>query len=141
MIDITGYVTEARGNNAFTIKVTRDKATHLPLRDIQVSKEVEVFIKPNHYPNDYHTEFKFTNEGAYGREQVGKCISLSKILKKGDHVKCSVFIVEQEIHNTATTQKINQNRNDIKTYADFALYGYIPTTIIFSEWRWIPRSL
>ena len=124
MIDITGYVTEARGNNAFTIKVTRDKATHLSFRDIQVSKEVEVFIKPSHYPNDYHTEFKFANKGGYGRKQVDKCISLSKVLKMGDQVKCTVFIVETKISNEQEVYAINNNPNDIETYTKFSLWLY-----------------
>ena len=112
-IDITGYVTELHGENGFKIKVTSDS-----LSDIQVSKEVEVYINPCHYPNDYYTEFKSTKENKYGREQIDKCISLSKVLKMGDQIECSVFIVDPK------ACAINRNPNDLETYAKFPLWLY-----------------
>ena len=124
MIDIIGYITKTRGKNEFTIKVTNDKVQQLPLRDIQVSKEVEVYINPYHYPADYYNEFeKITGEG-YRRDKVKNCLSLCKVLKIGDHVKCSVFIVESETRNGDTTHNINNNRKDVETYADFPLWLY-----------------
>ena len=125
MIDITGYITEADGNNEFTIKVTSDKVQQLPLNDIQVSKEVTVFINPYRYPSDYYVEFeKITGENNYRRDRVNNCLSLSKVLKRGDQVKCSVFIVESETRNGDTTHNINNNRKDVETYADFPLWLY-----------------
>ena len=117
-IDIIGYVTEQLTSYHFTIKVTSDSVEHLSLSNFQVSKEVRIYISPDHYPNDYHTEFKFANEGGYRREQVDECISLSKALRKGDQIECSVFTVD------ANTRAINRNPNDIETYAKFDLWLY-----------------
>ena len=117
-IDITGYVTEPLSSYHFKVKVTSDSVEHLSLSNFQVSKEVRIYISPDHYPSDYHTEFKFANEGGYRREQVDKCISLSKALREGDQIECSVFIVDTK------TYDINRNRRDIETYADFDLWLY-----------------
>ena len=54
----------------------------------------------------------------YGREQIDKCISLSKVLKMGDQIECSVFIVDPK------ACAINCNPNDIETYAKFPLWLY-----------------
>ena len=123
LIDITGYVTEAYRNNEFKIKITSDRVGSL-FSDIQVSKEVEVFIKPYYYPTDYYTEFTPTRESEYKKDKVKDCIFLSKVLRRGDEIKCSVFIVETEIHDTHTAYKINSNRKDVETYADFPLWLY-----------------
>ena len=82
LIDITGYVTEAYGDNKFKIKITSDRVSNL-FSDIQVSKEVEVFIKPYYYPTDHHTEFKPTGESEYNKDKVNDCIFLSKVLRRG----------------------------------------------------------
>ena len=122
MIDITGYITKTHGNNEFTIKVTSDKVQQLPLSDIQVSKEVEVYINPYYYPSDYYTEFeKITGDR---KDTVKNCLSLCKVLKMGDQVKCTVFIVKSETRNGDTTHNINNNRKDVETYADFPLWLY-----------------
>ena len=123
-IDITGYVTEQFSNYYFKVKVTSDKVESLSLSNLQVSKEIRVFIKPNHYPNDYHTEFKFANEGGYSREQVDKGLSFANALREGDQIECSVFIVDPE------TGAINRNPNDIETYPKFFLWLY-PNTGYF----------
>ena len=125
VIDITGYITKAYGNNEFTIKIASDKVTNLSFSDIQVSKEVQLYISPYHYLSDDESEFEIiAEEDEYHRDKVNKCRSLGKALRNGDRVKCSVFIVEQEIHNGVTIQKINKNRKDIKSYADFPLWLY-----------------
>ena len=126
-IDIAGYVTKPLVNYHFTINVTSDRVERpsLSFSDIQVEKEVTIFISPGHYPTDYHSEFEtITKEDKYHRDKINKCSSLGSALKIGDRVKCSVFIVEGDTHNGVTTQKINKNRNDIETYAKFPLWLY-----------------
>ena len=125
MIDIIGYVTKLHGKNGFEIKVTSDKVQHLSFSDIQVSKEVRVFIDRYHYPSDDDSEFeKITGEGEYRRDKINNSRSLSNALRKGDRVECSVFIVESETRNRVETHKIKRNRKDIETYADFPLWLY-----------------
>ena len=59
-IDITGYVTELHGENGFKIKVTSDRVYSRSFSDMQVSKEVSIFISPDHYPSEDSSEFKLT---------------------------------------------------------------------------------
>ena len=117
-IDITGYVTERFSHYNFKVKITSDKVEPLSLSDIQVSKDVKVFIKPYNYPNDYHTEFKSTKEDRYLQEQVDKGFSFANALREGDQIECSVFIVDP------ATRAINRNPNDIETYPKFDLWLY-----------------
>ena len=125
-IDITGYVTEPFVNYFFTIKVTSDRVEHpsLSFSDIQVEKEVTIFIPPGFCPSEHYTEFKTTEESGSHRDMINKCLSLGRALRMGDHVKCSVFIVESETRNGDTTHNINNNRKDVETYADFPLWLY-----------------
>ena len=131
LIDITGYVTEAYGHNKFKIKITSDRIGSLS--DIQVSKEVGVFIKPYYYPTDYYTEFKPTGESEYKKNEVNNCIFLSQVLRRGDEIKCSVFIVEGELRNGRETYTINSNRKDIETYADFTPLWLYPDPQFFKR--------
>lgn len=131
LIDITGYVTEAYGNNKFKIKITSDRIGSLS--DIQVSKEVGVFIKSYYYPTDYYTEFKPTGESEYKKNKVNNCIFLSQVLRRGDEIKCSVFIVEGELRNGRETYTINSNRKDIETYADFTPLWLYPDPQFFKR--------
>ena len=123
IIDIIGYITQTHGNNRFAIKVTHDEVTPLSFKDLQVSREVEVFISPYRYPCSDNSEFeKIANEDEYRRNSINRCLSLSKVLKMGDRVKCSVLIVESETRNGVDTHSINSNRKDLEAYADFCLW-------------------
>ena len=132
VIDITGYITEADGDNLFTIKVTSDNIPALSLSDIQVSKEVKVFIKPHYYPLGYDSEFRPVGRDENLDNQIDKYISLSEALSKGDRVKCSVCIVETKISNGQETHIINSNPNDLETYTKFPLWLY-PTKDAFER--------
>ena len=134
VIDITGYITKAYGNNEFTIKITSDNVTTLSFSDIQVSKEIRVFISPYHYPSDYYSEFEtIAEEDKYNRDRVNKCRSLGSALRMGDRVECSVFIVEGELRNGRETYTINRNRKDIETYADFTPLWLYPDPQFFKR--------
>lgn len=123
LIDIIGYVTGLHGESGFEIKVTSDKVTNLSFSDIQVSKEVRIWINAYRYPSDDGSEFKLTTiEDKYERDKINKFRSLSNALRMGDQVKCSVCIVEQEVRNGVETYVINYRRKDIETYADFDLW-------------------
>ena len=119
-IDITGYVTELHGEDGFKIKVTSDKVYSRSSSDLQVSKEVRIFISPDRYPSDNGSEFKLTTvEDKDQRDRINKFRSLSNALRMGDRVNCAVFVVEREIRNEVETYVINYRPKDIKTYADF----------------------
>ena len=119
-IDIIGYVTELHGENGFKIKVTSDKVYSRSFSDLQVSKEVRIFISPDRYPSDNSSEFKLTTvEDKDQRDRINKFRSLSNALRMGDRVNCDVFVVEREIRNEVETYVINYRPKDIKTYADF----------------------
>ena len=123
IIDITGYVTELHGENGFKIKVTSDTVHSPPLTNLQVSKEVRIFISPDRYPCDNSREFKLiTVEDKDRRDRINKFRSLSNALKMGDQVTCAVFVVEREIRNEVETYIINLRSKDIKSYADFELW-------------------
>ena len=123
LIDIIGYVTKLHGNNGFEIKVTSDSVERLSLSNLQVSKEVRIWIYAYHYPSEDGSEFKLTTvEDKHERDQINKFRSLSNTLRMGDQVKCFVCIVEQEVRNGAKTYVINYRRKDIETYADFDLW-------------------
>ena len=120
IIDITGYVTELHGESGFKIQVTSDKVHSRSFSDLQVSKEVRVWISPNLYPSDDGSEFKLiTVKDKYYREKINKCRSLSNALKLGDRVICAVFVVETRILNGVESYVINYRPKDIKTYAEF----------------------
>ena len=123
LIDIIGYVTELHGENGFKIKVTSDRVVSRSFSDLQVSKEVRIWINAYRYPSDNSSEFKLTTvEDKYHRDKINKSRSLSNALRMGDPVKCSVFVVEQETRNEVETYVINYRPKDIKTYADFDLW-------------------
>lgn len=141
MIELTGYITETHGEGGFTIKVTSDAVEHLSFKNIQVSKEVRVFINLIHYPSAIDDVFVITQDDGYYRDEINNARSLSKALRKGDRVKCSVYIVEKETRNGVTTYKINNNRRDIETYADFELWLH-PNELYFKRlWTDTPESL
>ena len=125
-IDITGYVTEARGKDGFQIKVTSDKVHNL-FSDIQVSKEVSVHINKYHYPNNYYSEFQEIGQNESVRREITECRSLCDTLKKGDQVECAVFIVDTEFRNDTETHVINSKHREIKDYADSFLWLYPKT--------------
>ena len=140
-IDIIGYVTEPLVNHNFTIKVTSDEVGYLSFSDIQVSKEVRIYISPYLYLSDNESEFKrltveeverltaeeserLTAEEKSRIDRINKCLAFGNALGRGDQIECSVFIVEPEIRNGRETYTINRNRKDIETYADFPLWLY-----------------
>ena len=122
-IDITGYITEARGKDGFKIKVTSDRVDNL-FRDIHVSKEVGVFINKYHYPSDCNRLFEKVERGEHNWREIDKCRSLCDSLRVGDQVECAVFIVDTEDGNEADTPAINDMSRNIKDYAEFPLWLY-----------------
>ena len=106
------------------IKITNDNIEDEKGNHPEVSKEKNVFIPGALYPNDYHTQFENIKDNEYLMGKIDECWSRSKELKKGDQVKCSVFIVEEETRNGVTTYVINRRSTDIKVYADFDLWLY-----------------
>ncbi len=119
-IDITGYVTELHGENGFKIKVTSDRVYSRSFSNLQVSKEVSIYISPDRYPSDDSSEFKLiTVEDQDQRDRINQFRSLSNALRMGDRVNCAVFVVEREIRNEVETYVINYRPKDIKAYADF----------------------
>ena len=122
MIDIIGYITKTLGENGFVIKVTSDKIEY-QFNDIHVSKEVEVHIDKYRYPSDNTDTFeKISGKDDYRRDLIDTYRSLSRALRPGDRVKCSVFIVEKEKRNGVETSVINTNRRDRQFYAEFPLW-------------------
>ena len=105
------------------IKVTSDRV-HSLFRDIQVSKEVGVFINKYHYPADYNSVFEKVGYGENNWKRIDECRSLCDALREGDQVECAVFIVETEDRNEADTPAINNRSRDIKDYAEFPLWLY-----------------
>ena len=118
-INITGYVTQPLAGIHFKIKVTGDSVGNL-----QVSKEVMIFILPFRYPSDDHSKFIRLTAQNDPRlndphiNEVNKCSSFVGALREGDQIECSVFIVDSK------TRAINRNPNDIETYTKFALWLY-----------------
>ena len=117
IIKITGYVTEPLAGYHFKIKVTGDSVGNL-----QVSKEIMIFILPNLYPSDDHSKFiRLTAQNdprlndAHINE-IKECFSFIGALREGDQIECSVYIVDPK------TCAINRNRNDLETYAKFTLW-------------------
>lgn len=124
-IDIIGYVTKLHGKNGFEIKVTSDRVAGLSFRDVQVSKEVRIWINAYRYPSDDSSEFELTTvEDKSRRGKINKYRSLSNGLRMGDRVKCYVFIVEKETRKGVETHAIRSRPKEIKTYADFDLWLY-----------------
>ena len=132
MIDITGYITEARGKDGFMIKVTSDVVSYLSFRNIQVSREAVVFINKNHYPADFENIFEKVTTGENRRREIDESRSLSNALRVGDRVECVVYIVEEETRNGVEIYRINSNRRDLEAYADFRLWLY-PNTDHFKR--------
>ena len=126
MIDIIGYVTQTHGKDGFTIKVTCDAVQSLSFRNIQISREVRVFMRP-YYPSETNNVFQEIPISQWDNprnREIDESRSISNALRMGDRVKCSVFIVETETHNRQETFVINRNRKDIEAYADFPLWLY-----------------
>lgn len=132
MIEITGYITEAIGKDGFMIKITSDAVPSLSLRNIQVSREVAVFINKYHYPADFKDIFEKVTIGENRRRKIDKSRSFSDALRPGDRVECVVYIVEEETHNGVEIYRINSNRRDLQDYADFHLWLY-PNTDHFKR--------
>ena len=123
MIEITGYVTKSHGGSSFTLKITSDSVEDEKGNHPEVSKETEINIASTLYPDDYYERFEVAN-AKYNKDRINRCLSISKELKKGDRVKCSVFIVDPRSDDGATTHIINANPNDIETYTKFELWLY-----------------
>ena len=123
-IDITGYITEARGKDGFQIKVTSDKV-HRLFSDIQVSKEVSVRIDKYNYPDSYKSVFEKIGQNETIRREIAECRALCDALRVGDRVECAVFIVDMELRNDTETYVINGNHRDIKAYADAGFYLWL----------------
>ena len=120
LINITGYITKTNGENGFTIKITSDDTGYPSDNNIHVSKEVEVHIDRHRYPANNDNVFeRLSGSDDSRRNLIDKYRSLSGALRLGDRVKCSVFIVENEMRNGYV---INTNRKDIQSYADFPLW-------------------
>ena len=122
MIEITGYIIESyRGR--FTINITNDNVEDQNGNHPEVSKEVSIYISVR-YPNDYHERFESAKNNEWQIKKIDLCRLRSSELKKGDRVKCCVFIVDTHKDNGVETYTINTNRNDIETYTKFDLWLY-----------------
>ena len=117
LIEITGYVTQAHGAEGFTIKITHDNVKDEKGNHPEVSKEKRIRIRRTVYPDDNYQRFEKVNND-YQEDQIDESVSISRALKKGDRVKCCVFIVNN------TTYTINDNPNDRETYTKFDLWLY-----------------
>ena len=126
LIDITGHITELHGENGFKIKVTNDRVYSREFSDLQVSKEVSIYISPDRYPTDGGGEFKLITGGDEDqrdkRDRINKFRYLSNTLSMGDRVSCAVFIVDAETRSGVTTYTINRRPKDVKTYAESDLW-------------------
>ena len=120
-IEITGYVTKAHGAGGFTIKITHDNVKDEKGNHPEVSKEKRISIARGAYPDDNNQRFEKVDED-YQKYRINECVSISKELKKGDQVKCCVFIVDTRRDSGETTYPINDNPNDIETYTKFDLW-------------------
>ena len=124
MIEITGYVTQSHGRRGFTIKIINDNVEDEKGEHPQVSKEKKIEIARLLYPDRNYERYEKIQEGSYEYEQIGGYVSISKELKKGDRVKCCVFIVTTTgndfDHNK--TYNIQNNPNDIENYTKFRLF-------------------
>ena len=124
MIEITGYVTKAYGGPDFTIKITDDKVGYEEWNHHGVSKEVEIRLNTEYYPNEIHSQFERVARGYY-KDRIDRCLSITRELKIGDRVECCVFIVDDPIvQDGDTIYPINRNRNDVETYPKFQLWIY-----------------
>ena len=115
MIEIEGYITKSYPERKFTLRITSDNVTDEKGNHPQVSKETEIYIAQMLYPNNDYEQFEEIKED-HEKKMINMCTSFSKHLKKGDIVKCSVFIVD--LRNYI----INRNLNDIETYTKFSLW-------------------
>ena len=122
-IVITGYVTQAHGAGSFTIKITHDNVKDQKGNHPEVSKVKRILIARGAYPDDNNQRFEKV-KADYQKDRINKCVSISKGLKKGDQVKCCVFIVDTRGDNGETIYPINDNPNDIETYTKFDLWLY-----------------
>ena len=121
-IEITGYITEDSYNDdSFTLKITSDKVENEKGNHPEVSKETKIFIAQTLYPNEDCERFEEAKSD-YRKGRIKACTSISRGLKKGDRVRCSVFIVDRRSDNGETTFVINRNPNDIETYTKFNLW-------------------
>ena len=123
MIEITGYITKAHGGTGFTIKITHDNVKDEKGNHPEVSKEKKIRIMRILYPDENYQRFE-KEEADYHKEQIDESVSISRALKKGDRVKCCVFIVISHRYNNNTTYTIHDNPNDIETYTKFDLWLY-----------------
>ncbi len=127
MIEITGYITETYRATNFTIKITDDNVIDQQGNHPEVSKEVKIYINPKYRPDDNHQRFIEVSENTYYSDEIEKCLSISRHFKKGDRVKCSVFIVTCNDYDNKT-YIISQNPNDIETYTKFEELWLYPHT-------------
>ena len=115
MIRITGYITETRGKNGFTIKITEDDFEDEKGKHPEESKEARITISRHLYP--HNTANRFVKAEGSQVDQIKRYMSISEGLKKGDMVKCYVYVVEEDRDINNTTYKIKV-RDDILSYAE-----------------------
>ena len=77
----------------FTIKITHDNVKDEKGNHPEVSKEKRIRIMRILYPDDNYQRFEKV-EADYQKNRIEECVAISKGLRKGDQVKCGVFIVD-----------------------------------------------
>ena len=122
MIEIIGYITKSYGDS-FTLKITNDNVENENGNHPEVSKEAGIYIASNLFPNDWHTQFVEV-KNTYQKKELKACYSISRELKKGDRVKCSVFIVDTNFDNEGKIYLIDTNPIHIESYTKFKLWLY-----------------
>ena len=121
MIEITGYVTEKYEDGSFTLKITNDNVEDEKGNHPEVSKEIRIIIAAALYPSDYGERFEITQK-SHHISTINQCLSISRALKRGDRVKCSVFIVTTtgNEYDNNKTYIINKDINDRETYTKYS---------------------
>ena len=107
MIKIEGYVIESYGKEGFKIKITKDDVEDEKGKHPNVSKEKDIYINPSHHPHDERSFVRVGNGGDNRRYYIDECMSVSAVLKKGDRVECSVYIVDDNITENTNSYAIN----------------------------------
>ena len=133
MIEITGYVTEPRGEFGFTLKITDDNVENEKGIHPEVSKEIEVFIPRGSYPDDLKERLGIADD--YQKKLINECVSIGRQLKKGDRVKCCAFIVASRgsDYNDKRIYTINNDINSIETYTKYSPLWLYPNPGFFER--------
>ena len=124
LIKIKGYVTETNVKKGFKIRITDDSVKDDNGKYPNVSKEAEIIINPYHYPDNELSYVRVSNNNDNRRDRIDKCISVNEVLKKGDRVECSVYIVDDNVDANTDAYTINYDPIAILNYTRYNLWLY-----------------